>query len=105
MQAKNRWTVQKNSTTVEGMALADPIPVRFRDESDARLSGVSSRSRMSKAELIRIAVDEFLDRVEQSGEIVQRVMLDAPSDLPIPARQAVDYKGLRRAKADRPKKK
>lgn len=83
--------------------MADPIPVRFRDEADVKLSRVSLRSRMSKAELIRIAVDDFLDKVEQTGQIVQTVVLDAAGDEPLPARREVDYT-LRSSKAKRPKK-
>lgn len=121
MQAKNRWTVEKNSTSVEAVAMADPIPVRFRDEADTKLSGVALRARMSKAELIRIAVDEFLDKVEASGEIVQRVILDAPIAEPLPPKRKVNYvqgskpaapspeaseqhKDLRREKLNRPEK-
>lgn len=101
--------------------MADPIPVRFRDEADSKLSGVALRARMSKAELIRIAVDEFLDKVEASGEIVQRVILDAPCAEPLPPKRKVSYaqasqpkppsddaaeqhKDLRREKARRPGK-
>ena len=38
----------------------------------ARKMDVPYRVGLSKAELIRIAVDEFLKKTEQTGEIVQR---------------------------------
>jgi hypothetical protein len=58
------------------MALSDPIPVRFTAKADDGLALISLKTGMSKAELIRIAVDEFIARVEQSREIVFRVYLD-----------------------------
>lgn len=100
--------------------MADPIPVRFRDEADARLSRVALRARMSKAELIRIAVDDFLDKVQATGQIVQTVILDAAADEPPPVPGQVNYAHskpppttrlsegnhleLRRAKSKRPKR-
>ena len=54
------------------MALSDPIPVRFSTPADSGLASVSSRTGLSKAELTRIAVDQFLENVELTGEIVQR---------------------------------
>ena len=54
------------------MALSDPIPVRFSSTADMELGLFSASSGLSKAELIRIAVDDFLRKTEQTGEIVQR---------------------------------
>ena len=57
------------------MSLGDPIPVRFSEAADQRLSEVARRSGLSKAELIRLATDEFLARVAKSGVIEQRIVL------------------------------
>jgi len=57
------------------MALSDPIPVRFSIRADNALALISERSSLSKAELIRIAVDEFLHKTNETGEIVQRHIL------------------------------
>ena len=54
------------------MALSDPIPVRFSQTADAGLGEIASRTGLSKAELIRIATDEFLEKTNRTGEIVQR---------------------------------
>jgi predicted DNA-binding protein len=57
------------------MGLRKPIPLRITETADARLSRMSLRSGMTKAELIRLAVDEFLSEVEKTGKIVQTVRL------------------------------
>ena len=55
------------------MALSDPIPVRFSETADSGLAAISSSTGISKAELVRIAVTDFLARVAETGEIVQRI--------------------------------
>jgi hypothetical protein len=61
------------------MALSDPIPVRFSSQADANLGRVSAASGLSKAELIRIAVDSFLIKTQETGEIIQRHVLQEVS--------------------------
>ena len=51
------------------MALNEAIPVRFSSEITARLKAVSDRSGVAVAHLIRMATEDFLNRVEQSGRI------------------------------------
>ncbi len=63
------------------MSLGDPIPVRFSEAADQRLSEVARRSGLSKAELIRLATDEFLARVAKSGVIEQRIVLTGADGL------------------------
>jgi hypothetical protein len=55
------------------VSLGTPIPVRFNGDADQRLNAIAEKSGLSKAELIRIATDEFLHKVEETGEIVQRI--------------------------------
>lgn len=59
------------------MALADPIPVRFSAPTDDGLEAISEKTGIKKAELVRIAVAQFLDRVAETGEIVQRIKVPA----------------------------
>jgi len=51
------------------MALNEAIPVRFSSGITARLKAVSDRSGVAVAHLIRMATEDFLNRVEQSGRI------------------------------------
>jgi predicted DNA-binding protein len=51
------------------------MPVRLANETDARLASLASRSGLSKAELIRLAVDAYMEQVEETGEIVQRISI------------------------------
>jgi hypothetical protein len=64
------------------MALSDPIPVRFSAGADQGLADISGKTGMSKAELVRIAVSEFLVRVAETGEIVQRIQVMAETPPP-----------------------
>lgn len=57
------------------MSLSDPIPVRFSEETDARLSRMAERSGLSKAELIRLATDDYLEKISSTGQIVQTIRL------------------------------
>jgi len=57
------------------MALSDPIPVRFSEAADSGLAAISASTGISKAELVRIAVSDFLTRVAETGEIVQRIQV------------------------------
>ena len=67
--------LEKKLYECRSMALSDPIPVRFSARADTALASISERSSLSKAELIRIAVDEFLHKTNETGEIVQRHVL------------------------------
>jgi predicted DNA-binding protein len=51
------------------MALNEAIPVRFSSDITARLKAVSDRSGVAVAHLIRMATEDFLNRVEHSGRI------------------------------------
>ena len=51
------------------MALNEAIPVRFSSDLTTRLKAVSDRSGVAVAHLIRMATEDFLNRVEQSGRI------------------------------------
>ena len=51
------------------MALNEAIPVRFSSDLTTRLKAVSDRSGVAVAHLIRMATEDFLTRVEQSGRI------------------------------------
>lgn len=65
------------------MSLGDPIPVRFSVAADQRLADVARRSGLSKAELIRLATDEFLERVVRKGMIEQRIVLTKEDGSPL----------------------
>jgi hypothetical protein len=62
------------------MSMGTPIPVRFTVLADHRLSAIALRNGVSKAELIRLAVDNFLREIEHSGsmEFIKRI------DNPVP---------------------
>lgn len=51
------------------MALKRQIPVRFNEATLARLESIAQRSGLTASDLIRRAVEEWLDHVEASGEI------------------------------------
>jgi hypothetical protein len=53
------------------MSLGTPIPVRLSASADSALSAVANSSGLKKAELIRIAVDEFLTQTAKTGVITQ----------------------------------
>ena len=61
------------------MAVTKPIPVRFTAHADQRLSSLSSRNGMKKAELIRIAVDKMLCEVEKTGRLDYSMSFAAPA--------------------------
>jgi hypothetical protein len=51
------------------MNLNSSVPVRFDQVQDARLRAVSQRSGIPVANLIRIAVEKYLDETEASGNL------------------------------------
>lgn len=52
------------------MAFKDATQVRLTPELDSRLTAVAARSGLRKSDLIRRAIEEFLDRVESDGQIM-----------------------------------
>ena len=57
------------------MNLNAPVSVRFDAETTARLEVISDASGLSKADLVRRAVEEFLAQVERTGEMTIRVRM------------------------------
>lgn len=51
------------------MSFGLPIPVRLTANADQRLNAIAARNGTTKAELIRLAVDNFLREIETSGSI------------------------------------
>lgn len=51
------------------MSLTAVVPIRFDVETDARLGRISRNSGLTKADLIRRATEDFLDKIERTGEI------------------------------------
>ena len=51
------------------MALNNPITVRLEEEIRHRLEDAAARSGLKSADLIRMAVSEWLDRVEAAGHV------------------------------------
>lgn len=51
------------------MRLSEPVQVRFKALVKERLKRVSDASGLSESELVRQAVDEYLDRVQKAGSI------------------------------------
>jgi predicted DNA-binding protein len=51
------------------MAYSDAISVRFPEETRRRLAKISERTGLDAAVLIRKALDDYLDRAEQTGSI------------------------------------
>ena len=60
---------EKECATLRDMALRDAISVRFDEVTKARLDALSEQTGLSSADLVRRAVEEFLDRVEHNGHI------------------------------------
>jgi len=53
------------------MSYTSPIPIRFPLRSDSQLAEIARKTGLTKAELIRIAVNEFIVNTEMRGEVVQ----------------------------------
>ncbi len=51
------------------MALNTSVPVRFDKTQTERLRAISDQSRIPVSQLIRMAVDKFLDKSENSGQV------------------------------------
>jgi predicted DNA-binding protein len=67
------------------MSMGLPTPVRLSVSADQRLSAISARNGVSKAELIRLAVDNFLQEIEHSGSIQFTKRIENPAPEPIAA--------------------
>jgi len=62
------------------MALSKPIPVRISERADQRLAEIAESNGMTKAELMRLCVDRFLNEVESTGRIeISQVVHDPRS--------------------------
>ena len=53
------------------MSFTSPIPIRFSEVSDRKMAEIARKTGLTKAELIRIAVNEFIVNTEKRGEVVQ----------------------------------
>jgi hypothetical protein len=69
------------------MALSKPTPVRFSQAADQRLGEVAETNGMTKAELVRLCVEKFLDEVESTGKISIQQVVYAPKSSAKPARK------------------
>ena len=59
--------------------LTKPTQVRFSAHADQRLGELSDANGMTKAELIRLCVERFLNEVERTGKIeIRQVVHDSP---------------------------
>jgi predicted DNA-binding protein len=52
-----------------GVTLTTSIPVRFTEDVSNRLKAISDRSGVPVAQLVRIATEEYLKSIEQTGQI------------------------------------
>lgn len=62
-----------------------PIPVRLSVLADQRLNAIAARNGVSKAELIRLAVDSFLLEIERTGSIEFTKRIENPVSEPMVA--------------------
>lgn len=67
------------------MALSAAVQVRFPEATETRLDAVARRSGLAKSDLIRRAVDEFLDEVERTGSVSFPVRQDAVQTKAVPS--------------------
>ena len=51
------------------MAYNASVPVRFNEDQDARLREISRKSGITVADLVRLAVDDLLAKIEKDGNI------------------------------------
>jgi len=58
---------------LSSMRLNSPIPVRFSADLTARLKTVAQQSRSPLSQLIRIATEQFLKKVESCGALIIRL--------------------------------
>ncbi len=70
------------------MSLNTAIPVRFSDQTQKRLKSVSEKSGLGISKLVRMATEDYLDKIESSGCISilvgegesKTIRLSEPSD-------------------------
>lgn len=61
--------------------LAKPIPVRFSETVDAKIGRIAEANGMTKAEIIRLAVDRAIAEIEHSGRIEVLQVVNSPSSI------------------------
>lgn len=69
---------QKKNNHYKVSMLSNPMQVRFSAEADRRLGAVAEANGLTKAEVIRICVDNFLADLERSGEIPVTMVVKDP---------------------------
>ncbi len=73
------------------MSLGLPIPVRLTVTADQRLTAIAARNGTTKAELIRLAVDNFLREIEHSGSIEFTKRIENPQPEPMVAEEGSSH--------------
>lgn len=66
--------------------LSKPTPVRFSAAADRRLGELADANGMTKAELIRLCVDRFIQEIERTGKIEINQVVHSVEPVPIPKR-------------------
>lgn len=64
--------------------LSKPTPVRLSEDVDTRLGELAKHNGVTKAHLIRLCVDRFLDEIERSGgvDVTHRITIDRDDPVP-----------------------
>lgn len=65
--------------TMLHMKLNNAIQVRFDPEMKARLQAVANKSGIKPSALARIALEEFISKIEMSGNLTIPIMVAKPS--------------------------
>lgn len=60
------------------MNVMQALPVRFTAEQLAAIEAISQDSGLSRSEIIRLAVDQFLAQLNDKGEVVVEKVIKAP---------------------------
>ena len=60
------------------MNVMQALPVRFTAEQLAAIEAISQDSGLSRSEVIRLAVDQFLAQLNDKGEVVVEKIIKAP---------------------------
>jgi len=59
-----------------------PIPIRFTEEQDTRLSALAASGDFTKQELVRLAVQRLFERLDDGEDIVVQKVLKAHAAAP-----------------------
>lgn len=62
------------------MALNQPIPVRFEAHSEARLNALAHRFGLKTADLIRLAVSQFIQEADRTGKLILNARIEDSGD-------------------------